>query len=66
MMNLPPALSNLGLNVALNQLPKIGLTSIKSFLATLQKMLPSLQSFLINLIQNFVPNTIPNYLADEN
>lgn len=59
LMSLPPAISTLGPNIALNQLPRIGLTAAKSTLQTLQSLLPSLQEFLIAAVAKFVPKDIP-------
>jgi len=59
LMKLPPDVSKLGPNVALNQLPRIGLTGIKGVLQTLQQLLPSLQDFLINAVNTIIPKDIP-------
>jgi FAD/FMN-containing dehydrogenase/SAM-dependent methyltransferase len=63
MMNLPPAFATIGPNVALNQLPRIGLTAAKGTLQTLQQLLPTLQAFLVNAVNTLIPKDIPG-LAD--
>jgi FAD/FMN-containing dehydrogenase/SAM-dependent methyltransferase len=59
LLDLPPAISSLGPNMALNQLPRIGLTGIKGTLQTLQNLLPTLQAFLVNAVDTLIPKDIP-------
>lgn len=59
LLNLPPSIATLAPNVALNQLPRIGLAAIKTALQYIQQFLPNLQDFLINTISKFVPAGIP-------